>query len=148
MRLRVKSDTIAASFFCMLGKCVTFTRIITLTCVKRHRPNVSQPIPRKSRFLLQMRSADSQLVTLMENCQESREGRFRNAIRPLLHCETGLVALRNGPRGSAGRPLRQVCMAKNACKGSRDGLTAFLFHEKRKVKFSELTGHLLPYVRF
>jgi len=47
--------------------------------------------------------------------------------------------MRNGPRGSAGRPLRQVFHAKNVCQESREGLTAFLIWEKRKVKISELT---------
>ncbi|WP_285816208.1 hypothetical protein, partial [Xylanibacter rodentium] len=57
------------------------------------------------------------------------------AIRPLLHCETGPVAMRNGRCGSAGRPLRQKNRAKNRCKESREGLTVSLVREKRNVKF-------------
>ena len=62
-----------------------------------------------------------------------QRGPFRIAIRPLLHCETGPVAMRNGRCGSAGRPLRQKNRAKNRCKESREGLTVSLVREKEML---------------
>ena len=68
-----------------------------------------------------------------------QRGPFRLAIRPLLHCNGGLIARRKSRCGSAGRPLRQDNHVKNTCKRSREALAAFLFREKQNAFFSELS---------